>query len=103
MLGCANICGSVLSGKKRPGVSSLLAGGAALLTVILDLALIPPFGAVGAAIASTAAYSLFGLSSLVVVSRVLDTHMSHLLFVNRSEALGYWKMAAMRLASARQE
>jgi O-antigen/teichoic acid export membrane protein len=103
MLGCATICGSVLSGKKRPGVSSLLAGGAALLTVILDLALIPPFGAVGAAIASTAAYSLFGLSSLVVVSRVLDTHLTHLLFVNRSEAQGYWKMAAMRLASARQE
>jgi O-antigen/teichoic acid export membrane protein len=103
MLGCANICGSVLSGKKRPGSASLLAGGAALLTVILDLALIPPFGAVGAAIASTAAYSLFGLSSLVLVSRVLDTHMTHLLFVNRSEALGYWKMAAMRLASARQE
>jgi O-antigen/teichoic acid export membrane protein len=103
MLGCANICGSVLSGKKRPGSASLLAGGAALLTLILDLALIPPFGAVGAAIASTAAYSLFGISSLLLVARVLETPLTRLLFVTLDEARGYWKIAAMRLAIARQE
>jgi O-antigen/teichoic acid export membrane protein len=103
MLGCANICGSVLSGKKRPGSASLIAGGAALLTLVLDLILIPPFGAVGAAIASTAAYSLFGLSSLVIVARVLETRAMRLVFVTPGEARGYWKVAATRLAIARHE
>jgi O-antigen/teichoic acid export membrane protein len=103
MLGLANICGSVLSGKKRPGTASVLAGGAALLTLVLDLALIPSFGAEGAAVASTAAYALFGISSLVLVGRILDTSPFRLLFVTLDEARGYWKMAAMRLAIARHE
>jgi O-antigen/teichoic acid export membrane protein len=103
MLAYGNICGSVLSGKKRPGASSLLAGAAALLTVVLDLALIPPFGAVGAAVASTAAYSLFGVTSLLLVGGVLGTPARRLLFVTPSEARGYWKIAATRLAIARHE
>jgi O-antigen/teichoic acid export membrane protein len=103
MLAYGNICGSVLSGKKRPGASSVLAGAAALLTVVLDLALIPPFGAIGAAVASTAAYSLFGISSLILVGRVLGTPAPRLLFLTFGEARGYWKMAATRLAIARHE
>jgi O-antigen/teichoic acid export membrane protein len=103
LLGCANICGSVLSGKKRPGSASLLAGGAALCTLVLDLILIPPFGAIGAAIASTAAYSLFGITSLVLVGRILGTPLTRLLVVSPGEARGYWKVAAMRFAIARHE
>ena len=103
MLGCANICGSVLSGKKRPGAASLLAGGAALCTLALDLVLIPPFGITGAAIASTAAYSLYGITSLVLVARTLGVPAVRLLFVTLEEARGYWKMAATRLAIARHE
>ena len=41
MLAYGNICSFVLAAKKRPLSSSLLAGAAAVLTVILDLALIP--------------------------------------------------------------
>jgi O-antigen/teichoic acid export membrane protein len=103
MLAYGNICSFVLSGKKRPGSSSLLAGAAAALTVVLDLALIPPFGAVGGALASTAAYTLFGVTSLVLVARVLGTPLRQLLFVTRGEAGGYWKIAARRLAIARHE
>ncbi|HEY3614549.1 MAG TPA: oligosaccharide flippase family protein [Gaiellales bacterium] len=103
MLGCANICGSVLSGRRKPGAASVLAGLAALATLVLDLALIPPFGVVGAAIASTLAYGLYGLSSLVLVGRELGTPLAQLLFVTRAEAGGYWKMAATRLAIARHE
>lgn len=103
MLAFGNICSFVLGGKKRPGSSSLLAGAAAVLTVILDLALIPPFGAVGGAIASTAAYALFGIASLVLVARIFETPPWRLLIVTLGEARGYWKMAAMRLAIARHE
>ena len=103
MLGCANICGSVLSGKKKPGAASVLAGVAALATLVLDLALIPPFGVVGAAIASTLAYGVYGVASLVLVSRELGTPLGQLLFVTRAEAGGYWKMAATRLAIVSHE
>ena len=103
MLAYGNICSFVLAAKKRPLSSSLLAGAAAVLTVILDLALIPPFGAVGGAIASTAAYSLFGIASLVAVARVVAAPVWRLLFVTPGEAGGYWKMAARRLAIARHE
>jgi len=103
MLAFGNICSFVLGGKKRPGMSSLLAGVAALVTVILDLALIPPFGAVGGAIASTAAYAVFGIASLVIVARIFDTPPWRLLVITPGEAQGYWKMAAMRLAIARHE
>jgi O-antigen/teichoic acid export membrane protein len=103
MLGMANICGSVLSGKKRPGTGSVLAGGAALATLVLDLALIPPFGIVGAAIAASAAYTFYGAWSLVLVSRSLDTPAHALLFVTRDEARGYLKAAATRLAMLRHE
>jgi O-antigen/teichoic acid export membrane protein len=103
MLAFGNICAFVLSGKKRPGSSSLLAGAAALLTVILDLALIPPFGAVGGAIASTAAYALFGVASLVLVARILGSAPWRLLVVTPGEAKGYVKVAATRLAIARHE
>jgi O-antigen/teichoic acid export membrane protein len=103
MLGCANICGSVLSGKKRPGAASVLAGGAALATLAFDLILIPPFGIVGAAIASTVAYSLYGVTSLVLVARALELPALQLLFVTLREARDYWKIAATRLAIARHE
>jgi O-antigen/teichoic acid export membrane protein len=103
MLGLANICGSVLSGKKRPGSASVLAGGAALCTLVLDLALIPPFGIGGAAIAAAAAYTFYGVSSLVLVSRALGTPPHHLLFITRGEARGYWKVAATRFAMLRHE
>jgi O-antigen/teichoic acid export membrane protein len=103
MLAYGNIASFVLAGKKRPLASSALAGAGALLTVVLDLALIPSYGAVGGAIASTAAYSLFGISSLLLVGRTLATPTHKLLFVTRGEAAGYWKIAAMRLAIARHE
>ena len=54
-----------LRGRGRPGVSSLLAGLTAIVTVGLDLLLIPAYGANGAALASAVAYTVFGVGSLV--------------------------------------
>jgi O-antigen/teichoic acid export membrane protein len=103
MLAYGNICAFVLGGKKRPGSSSLLAGAATVLTVILDLALIPPFGAVGAAIAATAASTLFGLASLLLVGRLIGTPAYKLMLVTLGEARNYWNAAMTRLAIARHE
>ena len=55
--GAAGVVSGFLYGDGRPGLNScaILAGLA--VTVVLDLVLIPPFGATGAAIASAAAYA----------------------------------------------
>ena len=54
----------------RPGTSSILAARVqGIATVALDLVLIPPYGAVGAAIASLLAYTVYGLVSLWVLGR----------------------------------
>ncbi len=54
--GAAGVATAFLYGRGRPGLNSLAAGAGVIVTVILDLILIPRLGAVGAAVASTAAY-----------------------------------------------
>jgi lipopolysaccharide/colanic/teichoic acid biosynthesis glycosyltransferase len=54
--GAAGVVTAYLYGRGRPGLNSLAAGTGLIVTVVLDVILIPRLGAVGAAIASTAAY-----------------------------------------------
>jgi O-antigen/teichoic acid export membrane protein len=68
-LGTGAVVGGVLRGFGRPGTASLLSGGALVVTVLLDVTLIPAFGTVGAAIASLCAYAVFGVASLIYLGR----------------------------------
>jgi O-antigen/teichoic acid export membrane protein len=54
--GISGVVTPFLYGEGRPGLNSLAMGGGVMVTVVLDLLLIPRFGAVGAAAASSAAY-----------------------------------------------
>lgn len=54
--GVAAVITALLYGIGRPGLNSIAMGVGLAMTVVLDIALIPPFGAVGAAVASAAAY-----------------------------------------------
>lgn len=54
--GSAGVITAFLYGRGRPGLNSLAMGGGLVLTVVLDLLLIPSLGAVGAAWASAVAY-----------------------------------------------
>jgi O-antigen/teichoic acid export membrane protein len=68
--GIAGVITAFLYGRGRPGLNSIATGVGLFATVILDLVLIPRFGAVGAAWASTVAY--LSTSGMLVVSfRVL--------------------------------
>ncbi len=69
-LGTGMVVAGDLRGRGRPGLSSALGGLAVAVTVGLDLLLIPNHGAVGAAFASLAAYTVFGTTSLVALARV---------------------------------
>ncbi len=54
--GVAGLIGAYLYGIGRPGLNSLAIGAGVVVTVVLDLLLIPRFGVAGAAVASTVAY-----------------------------------------------
>jgi O-antigen/teichoic acid export membrane protein len=54
--GMAGVITAFLYGRGRPGLNSIATGVGLVITIVLDLLLIPPFGAVGAAWASAVAY-----------------------------------------------
>ena len=56
LAGGSGIASAYLYGRGTPGLNSLVLGVGLVITVALDLLLIPHFGALGAAIASTTAY-----------------------------------------------
>ena len=60
--GVAGVVTGFLYGVGRPGLNSLAMGGGLLMTVVLDVLLIPRFAANGAAIASAVAYTTTGLA-----------------------------------------
>jgi O-antigen/teichoic acid export membrane protein len=63
--GVAGVLTGFLYGIGRPGLNSWAMGAGLVVTVVLDLLLIPPFGSTGAAVASASAYLV---SSLALVA-----------------------------------
>ena len=98
-LGTGQVVTGDLRGRGRPGLSSLLAGITAAVTVALDLLLIPSFGADGAAIASAAAYTVFGIGSLLAIARLSGRSVRSLVVPSRRDFAAY--PAAARAARAR--
>lgn len=64
LLGGAKILSNDIAGRGYPQYNSINAGVAAVLTIILDLVLIPSYGVLGAAIASSISYSIIFLAAL---------------------------------------
>jgi O-antigen/teichoic acid export membrane protein len=72
LLGAGKVLTNDIAGRGYPHYNSIVAGFALVITVALDLLLIPRMGVVGAALASTAAYSATFILAVVfylVVSR----------------------------------
>jgi O-antigen/teichoic acid export membrane protein len=88
-LGLGTVVQSDLRGRGRPGLSSAYAGVAVAVTVLFDFALIPPFGVVGAAIASVCAYVAYGVASLRGLSRVTGIPVRTLAVPTRADLALY--------------
>jgi O-antigen/teichoic acid export membrane protein len=88
-LGTGTVVAGDLRGRGRPGLASMLAGLAVLVTIALDLALIPLFGVLGAALASVVAYVVYGLISLVAISRESGIAFSELVIPTRADLALY--------------
>lgn len=72
LLGAARVLTSDISGRGHPLYNSIISGIALVLTVVLNLILIPRLGIMGAAVASTCSYTVTFLGALVcyrIVSR----------------------------------
>ena len=65
--GVAGVIIAFLFGVGRPGLTSWAMGLGLIATVALDLVLIPPFGATGAAIASAVSYLSTALALIAVL------------------------------------
>jgi stage V sporulation protein B len=63
------LLGGDLRGRGRPGLVSVSSGLALAATVVLDIALIPPFGITGAAVASLVAYSVAAFALMAFFRR----------------------------------
>lgn len=70
--------GSALTGRHRPTAASLSIGSAFVCTIALDFLLIPGHGALGAAIASTVAYTFGGVVIGIVFARSMGVPVSTL-------------------------
>jgi O-antigen/teichoic acid export membrane protein len=67
----AKLLGNALVARGRPGLQSVALGVGFIGTVVLDVLLIPPFAGMGAAIASSVAYTAGGATMAVIFVRLL--------------------------------
>jgi len=101
-MGTGSLVVGDMRGRGRPGLASAVKGTAAVVTIVLDVALIPTFGVVGAAIASTLAYVCFGTVSLVVLSRVSGIPVRALAIPTRDDLAAYPRAARTLLGRWRR-
>lgn len=87
-----------LLGKNRPGSISLLMGLGAMLNLALNLLLIPAYGIVGAAMASSIAYLTVTVALLVLYCRLSGVPVWQTLVVLPSDLAPLWHMLQRRPA-----
>ncbi|MEO7129950.1 MAG: polysaccharide biosynthesis C-terminal domain-containing protein [Dermatophilaceae bacterium] len=69
----AGLASGYLMGSGRPGVNSVILGVGLIVTVVLDVVLIPRHGAIGAAVASAVAYLTTDLVLIAAMRRVIHS------------------------------
>ena len=74
----SKLLGSALIAQGRPLLETIATAGAFVVTLALDVALIPGHGGVGAAAASTTAYTAAGLLAALIASRTLGFSLREL-------------------------
>ncbi len=81
----AKVLAAYIAGVGRPRLNLLVSTIGLLITLVLDLMLIPRLGIVGAAVASTVSYSLTALATFVVFQRITGVDPRLLIVPNGSD------------------
>jgi len=87
-----------LLGKNRPGTVSLLMGAGAALNLVLNMALIPTWGIVGAAAASSIAYLAVTVAMLVLYCRLSGVPLGQTLIILPADLAPLRQMLQRRAA-----
>jgi O-antigen/teichoic acid export membrane protein len=95
LLNTGTVASASLEGRGRPGIMSTLSGASLVVTVVLDVVLIPWLGVTGAAIASLVAYSTYGVAALIVLGRISGTSPWRLVAPTRADLMLYPAAARM--------
>ncbi len=74
-----------LAGRGKPWLSMYATLPALLVNIALNIALIPAYGANGAAIASTASYSLAGLCTVPIYAAAIGSTLAQLVTIRRAD------------------
>jgi O-antigen/teichoic acid export membrane protein len=90
MLSQANILYSDFNGRGKPGATTISASISLIITILLDLALIPQHEIIGAAIASTSAYTIEFLIAGIFFIHYSGTAWRDILVIRRSD-LSYYR------------
>jgi O-antigen/teichoic acid export membrane protein len=97
----AKVASSHLTGRGKTGRNSVFAGVAVLVTLGLDLLLIPRFGIAGAAVASSVSYVINGALLLIILRKELRASWPAMFVPSRVELLRYKSAWARVLAWSR--
>ena len=83
----------------KPGLNSLITIGSLVVTVVASIALIPPFGVAGAAVASTLSYAAhFGLA-LMAYRRLSGAPIIEAVFIRGEDVRRYATLARQRFSA----
>lgn len=91
-LGINQVITSALTGKGYPTIQSKTAGIGFVFTIILDIILIPKVGLIGAAIATSIAYTLMGFTAIYYLRKIEGISIASFLVINLEDIhqLNYW-------------
>jgi O-antigen/teichoic acid export membrane protein len=93
----AKVISSYLSGIGKPYYSAYISGGTVILTIALDLVLIPRFGIAGAAAASSVVYTCTAVASVSIFMRESGAGLIDTLVVQTSDFARYRRLMTTTL------
>jgi O-antigen/teichoic acid export membrane protein len=85
------IIAAYFAGIGRPDLNVRISGVGFLVTLVLDLALIPAFGMLGAAVASSASYSVALLATVILLGRLTGRSSREVLWPDAADVRKLWE------------
>ncbi|MEM9952378.1 MAG: oligosaccharide flippase family protein [Chloroflexota bacterium] len=95
MAGTSRIIGSDIGGRGRPEINGIHALIAAIINIILNFILIPSYGFIGSAIATTISYTVLYILKLFAFRHLTGTSICKMIFLYRDDLLRIYR--AMRM------
>jgi len=80
-----NILANDLMGRGKPEINTYISAGSVILNIILNIFLIPKFGIIGAAWATTISYTILNLITVVVYVKISGNKIRDVLFLKKSD------------------